>query len=441
MIRNRLGGLAIGLAALTLLGAAVAFAVADQGSRVASDLANIQALEGAETDAALYRANLAIAVAATTDRDDQTVEKAVAAALAALDRIEQGGLPNVDLLADLDILRLAASDIGAALRADDSSGATAVAIQAASPALNRIAQALGASSAALRAAIEAEQQDAGRVARLSSFSAALIAPALVLWAYRNSARRRLDRQRLEGDLRRSLELSGAKDELIAGLSHQLRTPLTGIQGFSSTLLDQAKTGDLDPDLVTELMRAVYDESVDLGRMIDDFLVVSRNEAGSLAFVNEATQITEIVQPVADIVARTGREFVVQIEEAQVIADPFRLRHLLRNLVANAFSHGREPVVLRGSLSPTGYLLQVADHGEGMGTGEMARAVEGFIHTPRETTVTGSLGLGLKAATILAEGIGTKLEYRRTGSLTVFELRLAVSELANTRQVSYSATPG
>lgn len=440
-VRSRLSSLAGGLAALTLLGAALAFAVADQTSRVASDLSQIQALEGAETDAALFRANLAIALAATTEGDPQTVTAAVTAAIGALDRIEIEALDGLALEADLTVLRDAALTIGNAADGNDPAAAAAVAIQTAGPALDRIARALGTSSANLRAAIEAEQEDAGRVARLSSFSAALLAPALILLSYRRSSRRRLERQSLEAELRRSNDLSRAKDELIAALSHQLRTPLTGIQGFTAALLDQATTGPLDPEQVTEFLRTVYDESLDLGRMIDDFLVVSRSAAGALSFVQEPVSIREALQPTMELFARTARRPIIDVTEASVGADPARLRHIVRNLLANAFSHGKGQVALRGVIEEDSYLLQVIDQGAGMTQEQVARAIEGFVHTPRETTVTGSLGLGLKAASTLAAGIGTRLEYRRVSNLTVFELRLALAEQPAPRQVTYSGIPG
>ncbi|MEX0700018.1 MAG: histidine kinase dimerization/phospho-acceptor domain-containing protein, partial [Acidimicrobiia bacterium] len=244
--RTRVENAAGTVAFLTLLGAAVAFAVADQSSRVSTDLIEVQALEGAATDAALYRANLAIAVAATASSDRETVEAAVTGAHDALDRIAAEAPLASELAADIAVLRQSTDQMDQSLEAEDPVAATEVAVRTAGPALNRISSRLEAASAELRASIEAEHDEAGRAARLSSFSAALIAPALVLWSYRRSARRRLEHERLQAELQRTYDLGRAKDELIAGLSHQLRTPLTGIQGFSSAVLDQAKSGQLQP---------------------------------------------------------------------------------------------------------------------------------------------------------------------------------------------------
>jgi signal transduction histidine kinase len=411
---------------LTLLGAAIAFSTADQASRVGTDLRSVQTLEEAVTDTALIRANLAIAVAATTSGDGDTVEAAVQASRDLLGRLGEGTTLLGRLTADRDVLSQSIDQIGAALEAEDPAAATAVALERAGPALNRIATEFEVASAELRSAIEAEQAEAGRAAGLSSFSAALLAPALVIWSFRRATRRRLERQRLEAELRRTNDLSRAKDELIAGLSHQLRTPLTGIQGFSLALLEQAESGELDPALVAEIMETVYGESQDLARMIDDFLVVSRSDAGALAFVLKPVRVEATARGVVESFERTGRTLEVEVADRLISTDESRLRHLLRNLIDNAFSHGRPPVVLRGRETPAGYLLEVIDHGPGIAEGDLERAFAGFVHSGQAATVAGSLGLGLLAARTLAEGIGGRLAFRRGSGFSVFEVELPLA---------------
>jgi len=439
--RTRVENAAGIVAFLTLLGAAVAFALADQTSRVSTDLIEVQALEGAATDAALYRANLAIAVAATASSDRETVEAAVTAAHDALDRIAAEAPLASELAADIAILRRSTDQIDQSLGAEDPVAATEVAVRTAGPALNRISSRLEAGSAELRASIEAEQAEAGRAARLSSFSAALIAPALVLWSYRRSARRRLEHQRLQAELQRTYDLGRAKDELIAGLSHQLRTPLTGIQGFSSAVLDQAKSGQLQPELVIEMMGAIYQESQSLGRMIDDFLVTSRNDAGSLSFLLIPTRITEPIRALVDATVRTGERLDVEVADQLVLTDQSRIKQLLRNLIDNAYAHGRGPVELRGFVRDDGYVLQVVDHGPGIAPDEVDKAFSGFIYSGREATVTGSLGLGLFVAQTLAEGLGSQIEYRREVNTTVFEFIIPRVVSSPDSANSYSVASG
>lgn len=426
---DRLQGVAVVVALLALLGSAVAFAVADQSSRIANDLEAIQILEGAATDAALYRANLAIAVAAAATRDTATVEAAVNQARASLQRIEAADVPpevGAGVGADLEVLRAATNDVSESLKVDDPLTATALAVQTAGPALNELTARLAAESAARGAAIRAEQAESGQVARLSSFSVALLAPALVLWSYRRGSTRRLERQRLEAELRRTNDLARAKDELIAGLSHQLRTPLTAIEGFSATILQQAQGDQIDPRLLEEMIGVIHQESQDLGRMIDDFLVVSRADAGALSFVKADHEITALLRPVLEATARVGREIVVDVSEDRVSADGGRLRHLVRNLLDNAHRHGSGPIALRGRRIEDGYLLAVTDHGIGLTPQEVEQAWSGFVNPGLSATVQGRLGVGLLAASKLAAGLGTEIAYRRVGAMTVFEFKLPLA---------------
>ena len=439
--RHRAETAAGALALLTLLGAAVGFALADQTSRVTSDLIEVQTLEGASTDAALYRANLAIAVAGVAARDRGTVAAAVSASDEALDRLSPMTSLGADIAADLSLLRESARQVGDSLDTDDPDAVADEALGTAGPALNRISSRLAAASAELSAAIAAEQAEAGRAARLSSFSAALIAPALVLMAYRRSVRRRLDHERLQAELQRTHDLSRAKDELIAGLSHQLRTPLTGIQGFASAVLDQAGKGQLEASQLVEMTGAIYQESQDLGRMIDDFLVASRSEARSLSYVLIPTQVTDAIRPVLEATFRAGRHLTLEIEDQLVLVDPARVRQLIRNLIANAYAYGREPVALRGRMRSGRYQLSVADQGPGIPPADLAKAFGGFVHSGREATVSGSLGLGLYVAKTLARGLGSDLIYRREANETVFEIELALVVPTPKDADSYSLAVG
>lgn len=414
----------------------MAFAVADQSSRVRADLQLVTSVESASTEAALYRANLAIAVAAAAAGDRETVEAAVEAARNSLDRID---ITISGMQPDLEALWAATETVASALQADDPATATAAAVDTAGPALNRISSRLAGLSADLQAAIEAEQAEAGRAARLSSFSAALLAPALVLWSFRSSSRRRLERQTLEAELRRTHELSRAKDELIAGLSHQLRTPLTGIQGFSAALLDQARTGELEAEVVEEMVATVHDEAKQLARMIDDFLIVARADAGALSFVSEPFDLAQVVRSVADGLAVNGRRMIVEVEEGLVLSDSSRVRQLLVNLIDNAFKHGHGPVAVIGSLVNGRFMVQVVDHGPGIEAELLARALDGFLYAGQQATVVGTMGLGLRASSILARGLGSELTYNRIGQRTVLEFALPaqVADAAN----SYSLVAG
>ena len=76
-------------------------------------------------------------------------------------------------------------------------------------------------------------------------------------------------------------ISRAKSEFVAGLSHEMRTPLTGIYGFTEVLLDS-----VEDEAVLEMVRAIHEESSELARMVDDFIAMSRLDTESMTFVSE-----------------------------------------------------------------------------------------------------------------------------------------------------------
>jgi signal transduction histidine kinase len=207
------------------------------------------------------------------------------------------------------------------------------------------------------------------------------------------------------------------------------------------VLEQAEHGQLEKSQIVEMTGAIYGESQELGRMIDDFLVASRSEAGSLSFVLVATQMTDAIRPVVEATVRAGRHLTLEIEDQLVLVDPSRVRQLLRNLIDNAYAYGRDPVVLRGRSRGDRYQLQVADRGPGIPPADLAKAFAGFVHSGREATVTGSLGLGLYVAQTLARGLGSDFVYRREANETIFEIELPLVRSTPKDTDSYSLAVG
>ncbi|MFC7489042.1 MULTISPECIES: PAS domain-containing sensor histidine kinase [unclassified Knoellia] len=196
--------------------------------------------------------------------------------------------------------------------------------------------------------------------------------------------------------------------LISTIAHELRSPLTGVKGFSSTLLRRW-------DQFTEPQRLTMIEAVDsdadrLTRLITDLLDVSRIDTGKL-------RIHEIPVPVREFFTRhveravaaggDASDFTITIEPGaeEVYADSDRLDQVLSNLVENAVRHGHGRVDL--SASPhashdgTGVLISVSDDGAGI-PAEQRRAVFGrFWHGPSGT----GTGLGLYIVKGIVEAHG------------------------------------
>jgi signal transduction histidine kinase len=195
------------------------------------------------------------------------------------------------------------------------------------------------------------------------------------------ARARLDRER---------------SDLVATVAHELRSPLTGVKGFVSTLL--SKWDRLNDEQKKMMLETVNVDADRLTRLIAELLDVARIDTGRLSLYPRPLDFAAAVQRVVDSVrAGTGREIAFDApgDLPQVSADPDKLAQVLTNLVDNAVRHGEGQVTLtavRTTLEPEceGVLLHVDDEGEGISPDIRSRVFTKFWkHGTR-----GGSGLGM-----------------------------------------------
>jgi signal transduction histidine kinase len=215
------------------------------------------------------------------------------------------------------------------------------------------------------------------------------------------------------------ELIKAKDEFIANVSHELRTPLTAVIGLTS---EMAGSAPMTSEEQTELLQLVADQAAEMANIVDDLLVAARSDMGTVSVdIQEVDLIAELEATVEGV----GLEVTVQEESLPtVLADPKRVRQILRNLLTNALRYGGpERRVVAGSLSDQAW-LEVRDNGPGIPDEEAQQVFEPYVtgHSGAE----GSVGLGLAVARQLAELMGGSLQYERSDGESVFTLRLPLA---------------
>jgi signal transduction histidine kinase len=216
---------------------------------------------------------------------------------------------------------------------------------------------------------------------------------------------RLASARQRGDRHRS--------ELVATVAHELRSPLTGVKGFTSTLI--SKWDRLTDSQKLLMLRTVDADADRLTRLITELLDVARIDAGRISVRKipldvEAT-VAELLSP---MVAPTGR--VVRFEPAGaavVWADRDRLAQILANLVENAFVHGSGDVVVRVVPRADGGVdLVVDDSGAGIPEDIRSRIFTKFWRRgPGSGT---GLGLFIVSGLVQAHGGEVLVEQAPTG---------------------------
>ena len=416
------GNGALIVAVAVAIGASVVFARADQVERIGADAQDLSTLERASAETATHRASLVVAFAATGLDQALLATDAAAEAVLAAERIV--GLlallevPRESLVVSAENLLSSTIDVGDHLQAGRTDVARDLVEATTLPEVEALARAVGTEAGVLSGRIAGERSEAGSLARTASFIAALLVPAMTVVGFRRVAKRRIERERLEAELIRQQELSQAKDHLIAGLSHQLRTPITGIYGFADLLLAYP-----DPDLIEEGLATILKESGNLRRMVDDILVAARIDAENVGYDPGETAVTAVVDHTLSHFLRLGISIKVDCEPCLINVDASRLEHALRNRVANAIGHGAEPIQVVGRSAGEVYRLAVCDAGPGLDPESEADPFRPFANDPASVTVRGSLGLGLSVAKTLIEAMSGTIEHTRVDGTTVFAITL------------------
>ena len=198
--------------------------------------------------------------------------------------------------------------------------------------------------------------------------------ALVLRSGRGRAR--LDRER---------------SDLVATVAHELRSPLTGVKGFVSTLL--SKWDRLNDDQKKLMLHTVATDADRLSRLITELLDVARIDTGRLQlYRREFDAVGVIERVVASVQAGTARSVVLDAEasECPVYADPDKFVQVVTNLVENAVRHGEGTVRVHVENGPLGLHLTVDDQGDGIPQALRSRVFTKFW----KHGVSGGSGLGM-----------------------------------------------
>ena len=193
------------------------------------------------------------------------------------------------------------------------------------------------------------------------------------------------------DLRKVEDL---QRELIANISHDLRTPLTMIEGYAEAMRDM-------PDEVTpENMQIIIDETERLSRMVNEVLDFSRLRTGSLAMNKAPFSLTDAVRKTVDRIARmTAAEgYTVTFEadaDAAVNADSDRISQVIYNLIGNAMTYtGADRTVrIRQETRDGTVRISIADSGEGIAPDELPYIWDRYYRS-RENHKRAVIGSGL-----------------------------------------------
>lgn len=220
-------------------------------------------------------------------------------------------------------------------------------------------------------------------------------------------------QNIELDIarKRALEASDIKSEFLANTSHEIRTPINGIIGFSNLLLKTALTPQQ-----REYLRTISHSSQGLLTVINDILDFSRIEAGKLSLDYVTLNLRQVIDEAIQAVAPAANAKQLQLislysphTPQHLLGDPLRLKQVLSNLLGNAIKFSKQGnIIVRAELleqknNKSRIKISVADSGIGMSEEQQRHLFDAFTQAnASHSREQGGTGLGLAIAQRLVE---------------------------------------
>lgn len=280
----------------------------------------------------------------------------------------------------------------------------------------------------MRRPLEELVDAAGRLAagdRAARVEVGGLAETATLGAAFNEMADELEREASQRD-----QLDRLKDEFVLTASHELRSPLTSVQGFAELLM-------LDRDSLTpkqaETVEIILDNCRHLVRLLNDLLDLARSDAGRLGITPEPTEVAPLIEDVVrSMRAQTegmGQILTQEIEPGLPLihAEAARIRQILVNLLTNAHEYSPEgaSIEVTARVVDAEVEISVTDNGPGIPESQLEHIFERFVRGDAGLTQrVGGTGLGLAISKSLVELHGGTIAAESTPDIgSTFTIRL------------------
>ncbi len=231
-----------------------------------------------------------------------------------------------------------------------------------------------------------------------------------------SLERQAVRQRLE-------QLIKSKDQFLASVSHEIRTPLTSVLGFASVLKEEP--GQLSEEEGREIVELIEQQAIEVSDLVEDLLVAARADIDAVNVQIVPVVLSDEIQSVLS--ARLGEQqsdiFVAASPAHRVMADPTRVRQIIRNLLTNALRYGGEQITITTHLDGSEVLMVFSDNGAGIPSELRRRLFDPYERGRDGLMKPESIGLGLAVSRQLARLMDGDLTLRSDLGGAAFQLSL------------------
>jgi signal transduction histidine kinase len=202
-----------------------------------------------------------------------------------------------------------------------------------------------------------------------------------------------------------------KSTFISIISHELRTPVTLIKGYASTLRrDDAKW---DRAVVRDSLSVIEEEADRLSHMIDDLLDASRLQAGGISLNRADVSLPALAKRVAERLTPQSQKHTIltdfPVKFPVILGDETRLEQVIVNLVSNSLKYAPAgEIKISGTVRPEQVIVCVSDEGPGIDTRDLPHIFDRFYRSTNAAKQTKGAGLGLYLARAIVEAHGGRI---------------------------------
>lgn len=229
----------------------------------------------------------------------------------------------------------------------------------------------------------------------------------------------LMREELESARRGEYEANQSKKELVASLSHDIKTPVSTIKAYCEILALKSKEKD-----TLEKIRIIDTKADMIDHLISDMFHATLEELSILKIQPKEELSTAIAEMFEDVNHYGKIQFKARIPECLICCDVLRLRQVIDNVVNNSYKYSGTQIEVIPVLEDEALKIRIRDFGPGVKESELAFVCSKFYRGSNGESVNGS-GLGLYLAKQFMDGMGGSLEvFNENGFVVVLQIPVA-----------------
>ena len=219
-------------------------------------------------------------------------------------------------------------------------------------------------------------------------------------------------QRLYQSIENQQQMERSRKEMIAGIAHDFRTPLTSVKGYLEGIFDGIAS---TPEKQEKYLKTIYSSTLDMEKMLDELMIVSKLDLGHITLEMQKENLASFLDVCAaslkELAIQNGAELETDFSRLQgteiVNVDPDKFMRVLKNIVSNSIKYKNSGVKCKIKMSAMGFgksaIIEISDNGIGIDSENIIHIFDTFFRVdPARSKVREGSGLGLSVCKQIVE---------------------------------------